>query len=58
MLDLARAARDAKFESSGVTAYRNASLLASRLMDYRTARDRLGEGMRYADEIEQSYCRR
>ena len=58
MLDLARAARDAKFESSGVTAYRNVSLLASRLMDYRTAAIAIGEGMRYADEIEQSYCRR
>jgi DNA-binding CsgD family transcriptional regulator len=57
MLDVARRARDARLESSGVTAYRSAAAMAIRVMDYPTAEVGLGEGMRYADEIEQSYCR-
>ena len=32
--------------------------MAVRLMDYDGARNSLREGLRYADEIEQSYCRR
>ena len=56
-LDVARTARDARFESTGVTAYRNSAVLGVRVMDYRVARIGLDEGMRYADEIEQSYCR-
>jgi len=58
MLDVARRARDANLESTGVTAYRIAAAHAVRLMDYGAAAIGLGEGLRYADAIEQSYCRR
>jgi len=58
MIDVSRQARDASFESSGVTGYRIAADVAARLMDYRTAALGVAEGLRYADEIEQSYCRR
>jgi DNA-binding CsgD family transcriptional regulator len=58
LLRLAREARDAGYESAGVTAYRNAALLAVRVMDYRSAVTGIEEGLRYADEIQQSYCRR
>ena len=44
------------FESTGVSAFRDASLLASRMMDYRTATYWMGQGLRYADSIEQSFC--
>jgi DNA-binding CsgD family transcriptional regulator len=57
MLGVARTARDARLESTGVTAYRDAAALAMRVMDYPTAEIGLAEGLRYADEIEQSYCR-
>ena len=56
-LTVARAARDARQESTGVTAFRNTALLGVRVMDYEVARIGLEEGLRYADEIEQSYCR-
>jgi DNA-binding CsgD family transcriptional regulator len=58
MLRVAREARDANRESAGVTSYRIAAALAVRVMDYRTAEIGLSEGLRYADAIEQSYCRR
>jgi DNA-binding CsgD family transcriptional regulator len=58
MLRVAREARDANRESTGVTAYRVAAALAVRVMDYGAAEIGLREGMRYADAIEQSYCRR
>jgi DNA-binding CsgD family transcriptional regulator len=54
---VAREARDRSFESAGVTAYRNAAILAARALDYATASHGIAEGLRYADEIEQSYCR-
>jgi DNA-binding CsgD family transcriptional regulator len=54
---VARAARDEHLESSGVTAFRNSAMLGVRVMDYNTARLGLEEGLRYADEIEQSFCR-
>jgi DNA-binding CsgD family transcriptional regulator/tetratricopeptide (TPR) repeat protein len=57
MLDIARRARDGRLESSGVTAYRTAAWLALRVMDYATAEAGIREGLRYADEIQQSYCR-
>ncbi len=57
MLEIARTARDAGLESPGVTAYRSAAALAVRVIDYATAAIGLREGLRYADEIEQSYCR-
>jgi DNA-binding CsgD family transcriptional regulator len=53
----ARAARDAGFESVGVTGYRNLAILAARIMDPRAADLALAEGLRYADAIEQSHCR-
>jgi DNA-binding CsgD family transcriptional regulator len=56
-LDAAREARDAGFESVGVTGYRNLAMAATRVLDYPTARIALAEGLRYADAIEQSHCR-
>jgi DNA-binding CsgD family transcriptional regulator len=53
----ARAARDAGFESVGVTGYRNLAIMATRIMDPRAAVLALGEGLQYADAIEQSHCR-
>lgn len=53
----AREARDAGFESVGVTGYRNLAVLAARIMDWRTAEVALHEGLQYADAIEQSHCR-
>jgi DNA-binding CsgD family transcriptional regulator len=57
MLDIARQARDAQLEATGVTAYRAAAAIAIRLLDLEAAETGLREGLRYADEIEQSYCR-
>ena len=57
MLRFARDARDMRLEGTGVTAYRWTAALAIRVMDYGTAVDGLREGLRYADEVEQSYCR-
>ena len=56
-LEAARAARDAGFESVGVTGYRNLAIAAARVMDYGAADAAIGEGLRYADAIEQSHCR-
>lgn len=56
-LRAAREARDAGFESVGVTGYRNLAILAARLMDRQTAELAIGEGLQYADAIEQSHCR-
>jgi DNA-binding CsgD family transcriptional regulator len=53
----AREARDAGFESVGVTGYRNLAILAARIMDTRTAETAISEGLQYADAIEQSHCR-
>ena len=53
----AREARDAGFESVGVTGYRNLAILASRIMDPQAADEALTEGLQYADAIEQSHCR-
>jgi DNA-binding CsgD family transcriptional regulator len=53
----AREARDAGFEGVGVTGYRNLAILAARIMDARTAEVAIGEGLQYADAIEQSHCR-
>jgi DNA-binding CsgD family transcriptional regulator/tetratricopeptide (TPR) repeat protein len=57
MLGYARMSRDANRESAGVTAFRWTSALATRVMDYPTAAVGLDEGLRWADEVEQSYCR-
>lgn len=56
-LRAAREARDAGFESVGVTGYRNLAILAARVMDGRTAELAIHEGLQYADAIEQSHCR-
>lgn len=56
-LQAAREARDAGFESTGVTGYRNLAILAARFMDPETAALALREGLQYADAIEQSHCR-
>ena len=53
----ARAAREAGYEATGVTGYRNAAWVASRVLDYGTARRAIQEGLRYADAIEASHCR-
>ncbi|HET7030478.1 MAG TPA: AAA family ATPase [Candidatus Limnocylindrales bacterium] len=56
-LRAARDARDAGYESVGVTGYRNLAIMAARIMDRQTAEMALGEGLQYADAIEQSHCR-
>ncbi len=56
-LRAAREARDAGFESVGVTGYRNLAILAARTMDAPAAEVALAEGLQYADAIEQSHCR-
>jgi DNA-binding CsgD family transcriptional regulator len=53
----AREAREAGFESVGVTGYRNLAIMAARIMDHDAAEAALGEGLQYADAIEQSHCR-
>jgi len=53
----AREAREAGFESVGVTGYRNIAMMAARIMDPGAAELALQEGLQYADAIEQSHCR-
>jgi DNA-binding CsgD family transcriptional regulator len=53
----AREARQAGFEGTGVTAFRDAATLAVRTMDYGRAARFLADGLLYADAIEQSHCR-
>ena len=43
-------------ESAGVSAYRDAAMWAARSMRYSEAKAYLGEGLRYADDIQQSFC--
>ena len=57
MLDLAREARAERRETVGVGAYRWAAVSAVRMMEHDTAHHAVEEGLRYAAEIEQSYCR-
>lgn len=57
MLAVARRARDARMESTGVTAYRVEADVAFRVMEHGSSRIGIEEGIRYADEIQQSYCR-
>ncbi|HYM82647.1 MAG TPA: AAA family ATPase [Candidatus Dormibacteraeota bacterium] len=57
LVEIAREARDARFESVGVTSFRVAATMAARVMDYRAAEAAIGEGLEYADAIEQSHCR-
>ncbi|MGH2357473.1 MAG: ATP-binding protein [Candidatus Limnocylindria bacterium] len=53
---VAQEARERGYEDGGVTAYRDASVMAARVMDYRQAAAFIDEGLRYADSIEQSHC--
>ncbi len=57
MLRIAREARSERLEALGVTAFRWTAAIAVRVLDYPTAVLAMEEGLRYADEIEQSYCR-
>jgi ATP/maltotriose-dependent transcriptional regulator MalT len=57
MLELSREARDANFEATGVTNYRITGDVAARVMEYPTSAIGVSEGIRYADAVEQSYCR-
>lgn len=56
-LRAAREARDAGYESVGVTGYRNIAIMAARIMDRQSAELAMTEGLQYADAIEQSHCR-
>ena len=57
LVEIAREARAAGHESVGVTSFRVAATMAARVMDYRAAESAIGEGLEYADAIEQSHCR-
>jgi DNA-binding CsgD family transcriptional regulator len=57
LLAIARQARVAGYESTGVTSFRVAAGMAARIMDYATAEAAIGEGLEYADAVEQSHCR-
>ena len=54
--DVAHAAERMGWESTGVTAFREASTVAAAALDYSAAVRWIGEGLRYADSIEQSHC--
>ncbi|HEY2916859.1 MAG TPA: AAA family ATPase [Candidatus Limnocylindrales bacterium] len=57
LLEIAGEARAAGYESVGVTSFRVAAGMATRLMDYATAEVAIGQGLQYADAVEQSHCR-
>src|SRR6187397_857234 len=44
------------WEGTGVTAFREASTIAASALDYAAAERWIGEGVRYADSVEQSHC--
>jgi hypothetical protein len=48
---------DGRFEDLGIAAYRDAAVMAARVMEYRRAASWIADGLRYADAIEQSHCR-
>ena len=54
--EIAHEAERLGYGSTGVSAFRDASLMASKVMDYQAARYWMSEGLRYADAIEQSFC--
>jgi DNA-binding CsgD family transcriptional regulator len=56
VIDTADMARAAGQETLAVDSYRDAAWFAVRSFDYRKAKPQLGEGLRYAEEIEQSFC--
>ena len=53
---IAHAAARVGWEGTGVTAFREASMVAAAAMDYVAAADFIREGVRYSDSIEQSHC--
>jgi DNA-binding CsgD family transcriptional regulator len=53
---VAYSAEGAGYESTGVSAYRDAATMATLAMDYPEAVSLINAGLRYADSIEQSYC--
>jgi DNA-binding CsgD family transcriptional regulator/tetratricopeptide (TPR) repeat protein len=57
LVEIAQEARDAGYESVGVTSFRVAATMAARVMDYGAAKAAIREGLEYADAIEQSHCR-
>jgi DNA-binding CsgD family transcriptional regulator/tetratricopeptide (TPR) repeat protein len=57
LVEIAQEARDAGYESVGVTSFRVAATMSARVMDYRAAQAAIREGLEYADAIEQSHCR-
>ena len=54
---IAREAREAGYESVGVTSFRVTATMAARVMEYPAAEAAIAEGLEYADAIEQSHCR-
>ncbi len=54
--DAALSAERAGRESTGVSAFRDASTMAVAAMEYAEATRWINEGLRYADSIEQSHC--
>ena len=56
LAEMAATARDAGYEETGVTAFRDTAVLAVRAMDYETAQRAMIEGRIYADSIQQSHC--
>ncbi|MBA2381144.1 MAG: AAA family ATPase [Chloroflexi bacterium] len=56
MRSMADQARGEGAEAIAVGAYRDAAVYAARALDYRQAGIRLAEGLKYADEIQESFC--
>ncbi len=54
--DHALAAERTGLETIGVSAFRDAATLSANALDYGAAARWIGEGLRYADSIEQSHC--
>ena len=57
MTSSAVASQAAGYEDAGITAFRNTSTSAIRALEYRIAAASIGDGMRYADKIQQAHCR-
>jgi DNA-binding CsgD family transcriptional regulator len=56
MARIADEARQNRAEETGVTAFRDTAVMATRVMDYEKAAAALSEGLAYADSIQQSHC--
>ncbi len=56
MRSVADQARSDGAESVAVGAYRDSAFYAARALDYRQADIRLGDGLRYAEEVQESFC--